>query len=281
MTKNDEQNSLYDEILQNEKFASKVLISTSVLDNGVNFKDQDLKHIVVSSYDKTMLLQMLGRKRLESDKDTINLYIHAKTASMISGKRNLLSSKLNAINMFERQKNDFFDVYYNQGIDQYKIVQGLFYFAKEQCCYNHLGKKKIERDIAFLSDLTERVKSDPDAYIREQLSWLGLEETFNEQNKLNYQDRQDKCEKFKDFLQQNVNTLLVETKQNEFATRFKDLYRAIYGARKNEKSNRPCYGLKTINDIFKEIKLPYALISRSENKKTVWELQLTGDVESE
>lgn len=67
-------------IIDNEQFDVQVLISTSVLDNGVNIKDPQLKHIVINSMEKVQFLQMLGRKRFESESDSVTLYI--KTLSV-------------------------------------------------------------------------------------------------------------------------------------------------------------------------------------------------------
>lgn len=62
-------------IIKYEKFPQRILIATKVLDNGVNFKDPDLKHIVVQSFEETSFLQMVGRKRRENEEDRIRLYI--------------------------------------------------------------------------------------------------------------------------------------------------------------------------------------------------------------
>ena len=55
------------ELIQKEKFSCRILISTKLLDNGVNVKDMQLKHILIDSISKTEFLQMLGRKRLMND----------------------------------------------------------------------------------------------------------------------------------------------------------------------------------------------------------------------
>lgn len=63
---------VYDEIITNKKFKCPVLITTSVLDNGVNIEDSAVKHVVISATSKTTFLQMLGRVR---DAQHLNLYI--------------------------------------------------------------------------------------------------------------------------------------------------------------------------------------------------------------
>ena len=62
-------------IIKKEQFEQRVVIATKVLDNGVNIKDPQLKHIVIDAYEKTEFLQMLGRKRWINEEDHAFLYI--------------------------------------------------------------------------------------------------------------------------------------------------------------------------------------------------------------
>ena len=64
-----------EDIIKQERFKQRVVITTRVLDNGVNIKDPQLKHIVIDAYEKTEFLQMLGRKRRVNEEDRILLYI--------------------------------------------------------------------------------------------------------------------------------------------------------------------------------------------------------------
>ena len=61
------------QLIEKQSFDFDVLITTSVLDCGVNICDKAVKNIVVSSSDKTTFLQMLGRIRVDNQK--INVYI--------------------------------------------------------------------------------------------------------------------------------------------------------------------------------------------------------------
>jgi len=66
---------VFRDICHYESFLQQILISTIVMDNGVNIKDPDLKHIVVHSYDRVSSVQMVGRKRFVDDNDdTVNVY---------------------------------------------------------------------------------------------------------------------------------------------------------------------------------------------------------------
>ena len=65
---------IYDNIIKNEKFDNQVLITTSLLDNGINIKDSEVKNVVIDVFDKTEFIQMLGRIRI-NDGEKIKLYI--------------------------------------------------------------------------------------------------------------------------------------------------------------------------------------------------------------
>lgn len=69
-----ESNTAYQQIIKESKFDVEVLISTAVIDNGVNIKDKAVKNIAISVFDYTSFIQMLGRVRpIEEQK--INLYL--------------------------------------------------------------------------------------------------------------------------------------------------------------------------------------------------------------
>lgn len=65
-------------LVRTERFEKKVLIATSVLNNGINFYDPMLKNIVIESSDPVQIKQMLGRKRIQPG-EVINLYIKERT----------------------------------------------------------------------------------------------------------------------------------------------------------------------------------------------------------
>lgn len=63
-----------------EKFESQILIATSCIDNGINLKDRNIKHIFIDIVDVPILVQCLGRKRIldENDKVTFHIKAHSK-----------------------------------------------------------------------------------------------------------------------------------------------------------------------------------------------------------
>lgn len=69
-----------DIILRNEdvggySFNNRLLVTTKVLDNGVDFKDKKIKHIICDIFDLESAIQCLGRKRIIDENDTCVFYI--------------------------------------------------------------------------------------------------------------------------------------------------------------------------------------------------------------
>ena len=58
-----------DKIIRSSKQVARVLIATSVLDNGINIKDIDLRNLVIIADTKTEFMQMIGRKRKEEQSE--------------------------------------------------------------------------------------------------------------------------------------------------------------------------------------------------------------------
>ena len=71
----------FDFIIANETTSKRILITTCVLDNGINIKNppsakrtSKILNVAISSYDRTQFIQMLGRVR-DNQTDKIKLYI--------------------------------------------------------------------------------------------------------------------------------------------------------------------------------------------------------------
>ena len=68
------ENDVWKQIVKNQNFDKRVLVTTSVLDNGINIVDDKLKNIIVFSDSRTSIIQMIGRKRC-NENESINLWV--------------------------------------------------------------------------------------------------------------------------------------------------------------------------------------------------------------
>ena len=103
------------EIINNSKFNSDVLITTKVLDNGIDIKDAAVKNIVVMALDRVTFLQELGRIRIDiNNPRNINLYMQARSKKTFSS---LLHDYEKKLKLFKEHNTDY-DAFHNKYYDK-------------------------------------------------------------------------------------------------------------------------------------------------------------------
>ncbi len=73
--------------IQNETFETRILFTTSVADNGIDLKDDRIRHVFSELTDIDALVQSLGRKRPLGENDHCIFYVRKMTPQGISGKK--------------------------------------------------------------------------------------------------------------------------------------------------------------------------------------------------
>ena len=97
----------FEELIQNEKFSADVLIATSVIDNGVNIIDRELKNIIICHDDKDEILQMIGRKRCIDEEDQVNIFLVSKSQKSLISRLDHIDEKLEIYFGAEKDLNFF------------------------------------------------------------------------------------------------------------------------------------------------------------------------------
>ena len=142
-SKNSEENQ---KIISDNEFQSKVLISTSFLDNGINLKMKDLKNIVISNFDRTQFIQMLGRKR-DANKSETNLYIRAYNQEYIKKNFTKVNSKICQMQEFLYKNlqvyQEFFDKLFSDDHYFYLTPPDEEKIKSLQVCYNRFSFDKL------------------------------------------------------------------------------------------------------------------------------------------
>ena len=156
-------------------FGCDVLITTSVLDNGVNIKDPDVKNIVLMTDDEVEFKQMLGRKRFLSEDETIEVFISC-------GERKAFASR----------DREYYNVYWmlrdTPGLspaEAWDLAQKdgfrkFSYYDRNE--YGFFHSKELTVKAAwirglFCNEMAGRMFGNEDAFLEKQLEWLGLDYT--------------------------------------------------------------------------------------------------------
>lgn len=78
-----------EKIINNMCFDEAVLVTTQVLDSGVNIKDKSVKNIIIFYTDRTQFIQSLGRKRLEDDEGNLTVWAFVPSKKSFSIKMSM------------------------------------------------------------------------------------------------------------------------------------------------------------------------------------------------
>lgn len=163
---------ILEQLEQTAKIKNRVLISTSVLDNGVNIKNDNLHNVVIDSTDYVEFMQMLGRKRVK-DNEAINIYVHNKTSFDFESYCKSIEVRITAINSFEKDPYAFIEEQY----DLYPLeIRKMFaYDRRYNMRFNNkyllhcLGQKHSE-----YTQLQVDLEDDKNAFAKKVCSWLGI-----------------------------------------------------------------------------------------------------------
>lgn len=132
-------NTAYQQIIKKCKFDTDVLISTAVIDNGVNLFDISIKNIVISIFDYTSFIQMLGRIR-PLDNQKINLYLLDfpiyKLKEEFTRNLNNIYDCLIFNTLSDNELLDFYKSKIQQGQNNFSfdIENKIFYYNKLSLC---------------------------------------------------------------------------------------------------------------------------------------------------
>lgn len=159
-------------ILKKEAFDQQVLITTAVLDCGVNIKDKQLRNIVIFTDNRTSLLQMLGRKRC-CEGEHVNLYvfdIEKKTIAM------RYHNGLELCRWLERYEAEQWEGRSKMASEiwhgQDESLRLYFHLTKGNLVPNHIAFFSLKRKLVFYRSLIEG-KTTFQQVVR---SWLGMPE---------------------------------------------------------------------------------------------------------
>ena len=142
-------------------FEKRILFTTTVLDNGVDLKDKDIKHIFSEIFDVDSLIQSLGRKRIVDEEDSCTFYIREFQPKAVQGMLNINEAQLEPVQLYKHSYKDFFSKYGNgqkrKQVGKNKIFYSFFAEDKRlsKIKVNECRYRKYEQDNNILIQMKE------------------------------------------------------------------------------------------------------------------------------
>lgn len=281
-----------DALVWRQELGCNVLISTSVLDNGISLHADAVDHLVLCQPGKTSFLQMLGRVRVREGQ-RLRVYIQRQKPKEIKGyidqcKKDILFLIRWELNRPQKDPAPFSS----------KIIQPIIHETEklEQERQEHAYRTKYlvkDRDdvtknivekanplvlcnlLGNLYDMEIRAcshgETDGNYYLRHQLSWLGKE--YDPTRWIDYEETTDELTAYLEELAQSGKRLY---KEEQLAFR-RDCLRLlndlcgpsayldkVRGRFSLEQEDYP--GMKVLNLVFEDARIPYRIRSRQPGK---------------
>lgn len=289
-SKNDEICKL---IIQEEKLVKgiQVLITTSVLDNGVNLTGID--HIVVSDMSKSKCIQMVGRARKSGDNDSKTLYLKRFDKKYVADRIHDLKEQRKAYHDFDLAYGDLNDQLFSRNCDEYSFLIKYFHrneidwknakhwfgrlqeepgrllpniiardlLARYLSMYEYIYQE-MEDELKRIEASGQKIKRFPgQKYLEHQLSWFGKEYCADDDQTLCDKDKAEK--EFLDFLKlySEEKGCIDDEEKEVFKKEFTRLHDAAFPREDKNKSRN--YGINVMNKILEKKSLNYKVESHS------------------
>lgn len=136
-----------DEILTAEhgyyEFQSRMLITTKYLDNGIEFKDKNIKHIICDVRDLESAIQCLGRRRVSDPDDKIIFYIRDYQHYNWNTALNKNETNLEEILAYQNSYENWYREYVLLNRESKKRHIGVYQDKEEKWVVNKLMLQKL------------------------------------------------------------------------------------------------------------------------------------------
>ena len=186
-----------DKILDDEKFDSNILITTTCMDAGVNIKDDKVKHIVCDVEDYNTIIQCIGRKRLQNENDKICVYIKTINNNRLGGKKGRLINKVKMANYLRKHTVQEYVNEFKRKYDNNQIVYDETVGEDNKCTkkINELMYYKCKIDIVDIDVMLKYKKYGFCKFVANKLGFYDEEKGFT-YTLIEEEQKQDELEEY-------------------------------------------------------------------------------------
>ena len=136
-----------EQLLVNERFDDLFLFATQTLDAGLNIKDPDLHHVFVNIADPDVLVQCIGRKRVQGSDDYIHLFVKNRSNGHLGKDKRNLTERMKHAKFLEDKGLEEYRLTFYRNPDEHQLVyyeplsNGLFELKTNQLLYDSFKYK--------------------------------------------------------------------------------------------------------------------------------------------
>lgn len=173
----------------------KILITTSVLDNGVSIHDKDVGNIVIATESKISFVQMVGRIRSENC-ESCNLYVFPRRVSYYERRLEQYEKKISEFEEYEKmiEEEEFFLLSrgWCMNTEEGQMLRNFVIVTREDCEFiqgyhkkiylresglvlavNQFAREKTGNSLLTIKNFLKLAYEDPMLIAIKQFSWIG------------------------------------------------------------------------------------------------------------
>lgn len=164
-----------DEITIKNQMKSQIIITTSVMDNGISIEDIQLRNLIILADTKEDFIQMLGRKRKTKKVEKVNVYICRRTKEYFEKRQDYNNKVFDFINdNFEKTSAELIEKVMSDK-RAYGFANQTLYTINGAFAWNEWSTYKVEKLDEYYERLIQRFDEEGDAaFLHEQAEWLGF-----------------------------------------------------------------------------------------------------------
>lgn len=245
-------------VIKNEKFDAKVLITTAVMDVGTNISDDEVINVVVDTYDPITAVQFVGRKRRK--KSPLKVYLRDRSPEeVLSYLDKCVSSALTDMdlhysgnsNIRFREKEDFIDLLHSDRL----------YYNDKILCNNHMAARKLRNMEEYLKHiLWETERYGEKSFLRHQLELFGL--PYSKCTDIMHDEKAEIRKNLISFVDKHVDKKMSTEEYTTFCKEL-DVFLDKLGTKDHRGADR--YSEKKLNTTFAENNLNYVVANNKGN----------------
>lgn len=280
--KKDENAEIYNRLIRECKFDCLVLIATTVIYNGINIKDDAVKHIVLPFTSMSVTKQLLGRKRM-TENETVKVYFPDITyddakrryrdcirdcMDLISLNQNLQYCALCQLNGLV---NTAPSKYY------YLVPQQVAFSTMMMAILNSPAIYKLYYDTCFYIFVLQRLKTEQSDFVKILLTHLDIAEKYDDVTDITLEISDEKVQEdqaaFAAYLESLLGNDIISPDENgsfdkflELKQKINEIYKIFHNGKALDtqwKNKERFFSGEKIQMFFSELDLPYEIESTS------------------
>lgn len=234
-------------IQRNERFECQVLCCTTALDNGINIIDEQVKHIIIDVLDIDTVIQCIGRKRAVYIRERVKLYLREVDIRYANTIYNSVTKDLEQAVYLKRNGERAFKKKYRKK----DYIKYLIDVDEDTIRVNEAGAWKFRQ----IEQTCKAIKNKEKTWLQMLFEQMGLDNPNVESLECIADGKS-----LTGYLQEMQDIPMFSEVQEAFRETIKGMLNSLVSQNKRK------FGIKSINEILKELCVPFVIESKRENK---------------